>query len=198
MAEVKEVKSITKDVAYAASQGRKFTDARNALIAYGVLVVEVSQADMSRETGVDKGDVSRVVKQAKGNPEAIAALQALNRQGSQSQRIDAAAVIGEAYLRRVKRAAPVKGEAADGEAADSKALKSTPKGLVKGDESDAVWEAVAGLYPLALAMDDAGRDRLALVIADALRQAKIDARRIKAGKEPQGFEVPATTEEVAA
>ena len=193
MSEVKAVKSITGDVAFAAAQGRKFTDARNALIAYGVLVLEVSQADMVRETGVDKGDVSRVVKQAKASPDALAALKSLDRMGERDKRINAAAPLGEAFLRRPKRE---RVEPAAPEAPKGGSLKPDHGNIVHGDESDPVFDAVAAVYPVALALTDEGRDRLALVLADALRQAKIDARRIAAGREPQGFTVPAV--EVAA
>lgn len=96
------------DITTTVETGRKMTDARNALVAFAVVIEGIKQTTVVGSTGVDKGDVSRVVKQANSNPEALAALKTMSRKGSPAERIAAAAVVGERFLRRPARPAPVK------------------------------------------------------------------------------------------
>lgn len=191
MSAANEVKSITGDVRHAAEQGRKFTDARNALIAYAVLVVELTQSALALETGVDKGDVSRVVKAAKGSPEALAALKSLVRAGkSQPQRITDAALIGETYLRRERKAA-AKGESAE----SAESTGSTVKAPAPSEStSDTIQAYAEGVYGAALGMTKKDRERFLVAITDAFRAAEVDAKRIASGNTAHGL----ATAEVAA
>ena len=96
------------DITTTVETGRKMTDARNGLVAFAVIVEGIKQTTVVAATGVDKGDVSRVVKQANNSPDALAALKSLDRSGNPAARIAAAAAVGEKFLRRAPRVAPVK------------------------------------------------------------------------------------------
>lgn len=96
------------DLKVTVERGTLYTDGRNGLVAYAVIVEKVTQASIAASIGLDTGDVSRVVGYAKKSPAALDALKSLKRDGSQTARIAAAAEIGAAYLRRPARVAPVK------------------------------------------------------------------------------------------
>lgn len=121
-----------QDIVLAVATGRRATDTRNALIAYGVAVEGIKQTTLAAATGVDKGDVSRVVKQANSNPDALAALKTLDRSGSPTKRAAAAAAVGEAFLRRPARPVPVGGKSG------GKSTKSTAPAPVESNESTPV------------------------------------------------------------
>lgn len=176
-----EVKSITGDIRHAFEQGRMFTDARSALIAYAVLVLELKQTDIATETGVDKGDISRVVKSAKGNDEAVKALQGLKRAGvDRPTRMTDAAAIGAAYLRR-ERKAPVtpadKTETTEGEATTAPVKSAAPQSV-----ADLIQSYSESVYEVALGMGDEDRKRFEVAITEALRNANIAANKQKSGK----------------
>lgn len=120
------------DIDLAVATGRRATDARNALVCYAVIVEGIKQTTVVAATGVDKGDVSRVVKAANNSPVAIAALKSLDRKGSATTRLNAAAVIGEAFLRRPARPVPVGGKSGG---TSTKSRQSTP---VESNESTPV------------------------------------------------------------
>lgn len=101
------------------AQGRKFTDARNAVIVHA-LATGVKQSVIVAESGVDKGDVSRLNKVltnlAPARVKAIKALDLRSIDASKPDTLAAAVKFGADNLRRVKP--PVSGAAA-GKSADN-------------------------------------------------------------------------------
>lgn len=118
MSETQEIKSITGDIKVAHNRATLNVNARNALIVYAVLVVEIARAEIARETGVDKSDVTRIVKLAESMPEVLTRIKSLNRDGNVNARLDAAAEVG-ASLKRDK--------------SKSQTGVDTPKSLTSGD-----------------------------------------------------------------
>lgn len=97
------------DIRHAADSARTLVDARNALIAYAVLIERMTQKAVAAETGVDAGDVSRIVKMAKA-PDAADVLGDLVRTGPLAKRMEAAATYGARFLRRQRPATPKGGK----------------------------------------------------------------------------------------
>lgn len=91
----------TSVVANWAAQGRKFTDARNAGVAH-LLATGVKASIIVSETGLDKGDVSRIAKMVKEfTPAQSKSVKAMKLEESNVAQY---AKFGEANLRRVKNA----------------------------------------------------------------------------------------------
>lgn len=129
------------DITTAVSKGRMFTDARNALIVYAVIVEKTTRSAIVAATGVDAGDVSRVVKQANESAEARAAVESLTRTGSESARMEAAAAVGSRFFRRVRKTkttAP-KGGKSGGTATGSRNPSTGP--LADSNESNGTNES---------------------------------------------------------
>lgn len=121
MSDTQEIKSVTGDIKIAHTRATLNVNARNALIVYAVLTVGVTRADISRETGVDKSDVTRIVKLAESMPEVLASIQSMSRDGNVNARIDAAAEVG-VNLKRDK--------------SKSQTGIDTPKTLASGDSAE--------------------------------------------------------------
>lgn len=105
--------NVTKLIGALDAQGRKFTDARNAVIVHA-LATGVKQSVIVAESGVDKGDVSRLNK-VMGNlaPTKLRAIKGMSLVGldaTQPDTLAAAVKFGADNLRRVKP--PVSGAAA--------------------------------------------------------------------------------------
>ncbi len=97
-----------------AERGRAFTDARNAVIAH-LLSVDVSQKTIVDESGVDKGDVSRVNKVLQGlKPAQQKALKGLNLGTLDVNDLDSmAAAVKLGTLFRRQKAAPAASKSND-------------------------------------------------------------------------------------
>lgn len=117
-------------VTTAARLGRQFTDARNGLIAYH-LAHGVTQADLVKSTGVDKGDVSRIAGMLKAlTPQQLGKVKALPIPAlavegveARSGNFDRVVKAGEAFrrVRKPRATAPVKSTAEGAEGAESTA-----------------------------------------------------------------------------
>lgn len=105
--------------------GRRYTDARNALIARCIAAGD-KQSDVVAATRVDKGDVSRIAKVVNSDAKAKGAalrlkVNAINAGDPAS--LLAAGKVGETYFRRVKRSAT------------GSTGSTAPKALADGDSS---------------------------------------------------------------
>lgn len=150
------------DITITVETGRNMTDARNALIAYAVIVEGIKQTTVVAATGVDKGDVSRVVKAANANPDALAAIKSLDRTGNPTARLRNAWGVGAQFLRRPARVAPV---------------KSAPKGDKSGGTDTGSRNPATGPLSTPVESVQSARDILAAlaVLRDAARAVKWNA-----------------------
>jgi hypothetical protein len=135
----------TATIAQWAAQGRTFTDARNAGVAH-LIATGVKQATIVSETGLDKGDVSRVAKLVKELPAPqVKSLKGLKFPSADSV-LDPTAIrpwakFGESYLRRNKAAgAPRTEKSAEQKLRDS--LATAFDLIVKNPEQEAGWLAL--------------------------------------------------------
>lgn len=152
----------TATIAQWAAQGRTFTDARNAGVAH-LIATGVKQAVIVSETGLDKGDVSRVAKLVKDmTAPQVKTLKGLKFPAVGSE-LDATAIrpwakFGESNLRRVKTAAAPRAEkSAEEKFRDT--LATAFDLIVKNPEQEAGWLALmADLFtPEAIAENRAGQ-----------------------------------------
>lgn len=165
----KEATNVTALIAAVAERGRKFTDARNTLIAHAV-AHGFKQSVIVAEAGVDKGDVSRLAKVVEGMSKAkLTALKSLVISGMSADDVStltAAVTFGEANLRRVK---PAPSGAAAG------AAGKTP------EQADESADPLAALYDwLLLSTPEQFEARTALVV-DVL--ARVESDRAAAQEE---------------
>lgn len=177
MATTKDIRLLVTDAIRAGERGRKYTDARNAYVAYGVIALEMAQADLVRETGLDKSDVSRVVKQAKAIDGFMAALAALDRSGKPDARDTAAAALGAQFLRRTRKTSSKPGEGETTGEGESNATTGKPS------TTGETFDIVAAAYDAILnAATDKQREALVAAVTEAMRTAVIDAKRALEGK----------------
>lgn len=151
----------------AARLGRRFTDARNALIAFH-LAHGITQADLVKSTGVDKGDVSRINKSVKAlTPRQtsllkslpVAHLAAYGLEASSAE-MDRVVKAGEAF-RRVK---PVRKPTAP------TAAESEPDGDKGGPSKEVAPEEPTTIAPVG--MTSADIIAALAVLRDAARAVK--------------------------
>jgi hypothetical protein len=117
--------NVTGLIATLYGRGRSFTDARNTLIAH-VLSTGVRASVIIAESGVDKGDVSRIanaladMKASKATTtigkayKSVASLDVSTIDVDTFATVEAIALIGATYFRRIKRATGATGGAAAG------------------------------------------------------------------------------------
>lgn len=161
------------DIEHVVIGGRKFTNARNAFIAYAVLVLGVSQKSVADSTGVKPSNVSVTIKQAKAITGVLDALTTLDRTGSQSHRIDVAAAIGALIVAPPRAKTTDKatgGTTTDKAIADgaSVAVKATAKGKAVPVTRE---DVIAAISALLMASDPATRANHTAAIQDALNRA---------------------------
>lgn len=84
--------------------GRRYSDARNALVAH-LVATGVKQTDIVTETGLDKGDVSRIAKVVNNNATAKSSAKRISLGGLDPESpstLSKVAKVGETYFRRAK------------------------------------------------------------------------------------------------
>lgn len=126
-----------------AAQGRKFTDARNAGVAH-LLATGVKASVIVAETGLDKGDVSRVNKLVKEL--APAQVKSLKSMPLTESNVESYAKFGEKFLRRVKGEVASRTEKSP-EDKFRTALATAFDLIVANPESESAWLAlIADLF----------------------------------------------------
>jgi hypothetical protein len=171
MSESKPVVNVTESIARAHGLGRQYTDARNAMIAHALLT-GVKAVTIVKETGVDKGDVSRISKAANAltlrQQKSIKSLVIPAANAVTSVTSDAMAALikaGESHFRRVK--------ATRSGSNGSTGSEVTPDGRVR--------DALAVIYDEIVKADDATVAGWRALIADVLQKA--DDERASAAAE---------------
>jgi len=156
-----ESTNVTKLIGALDAQGRKFTDARNAVIVHA-LATGVKQSVIVNESGVDKGDVSRLNKvltnMAPAKVKTIKSLDVSSLNVNDADSLASAVKFGADNLRRVKP--PVSGAAAG-------------KGVPNPTAAENA-DPIAGLYDWLLAATPEEFEARTALVVDVLARVESD------------------------